>query len=157
MPRKQPTFPLTLLVLFCLGMVFLFVSQLHGKSAGAEVSSVTQDEQNPFALIKNVVVNGADRSDAAVSEATVAHAGKRSGPQVGMMLYVGDEVTTGANVKLTILFLDRAAEKDNEVVIDTNTRVQLGSLFTWAGRVLARVKGAFETKTERSLTTPNVR
>jgi len=150
MPSKQPTFALTVLVLFCFSLVFLFLSQLHGKSAGAEMSAPAQDEPNPFALIKNVVVNGADRSEATVSEAIVTHLGKRSGPQVGMMLYVGDEVVTGANVKLTILFLDQVAEKDNEVVIDTNTRVQLGSLFTWAGRILARVKDAFETKTERA-------
>jgi len=150
MPRKQPTFALSLLVLFCLSLLFLFLAQLHGKSAGAQMSAAAQNEQNPFALIKTVVVNGAERTEAAASEATIVHGGSSGGPQAGMMLYVGDEIKTGPTVKLTMLFLDNAAEKDNEVLIDSNTHVQLGSVFTWAGRILARVKGTFETKTERA-------
>lgn len=150
MPRKQPTFALSLLVLFCLSLLFLFLAQLHGKSAGAHISTAVQNEQNPFAVIKTVVLNGAERTEAATSEATIVHGGRSSGPQAGMMLYVGDEIKTGPTVKLTMLFLDNAAEKDNEVLIDSNTHVQLGSVFTWAGRILARVKGTFETKTERA-------
>ena len=150
MPRKQPTFAFSVLVLFCLSLAFLFLAQLHGKSSGAPVSAAAQNEQNPFALIKTVVVNGAERTEAAAADATVVRGGRSTGPQAGMMLYVGDEVKTGPSVKLTILFLDNAAEKDNEVLIDSNTHVQLGSLFTWAGRILARVKGTFETKTERA-------
>src|SRR6266850_1073327 len=150
MPRKQPTFVFSVLVLFCLSLVFLFLVQLHGKSASALTSAAPQNEPSPFALIKSIVVNGAERTEAAASEATVVRGGRSAGPQAGMMLYMGDEVKTGPSVKLTILFLDNAAEKDNEVLIDSNTHVQLGSLFTWAGRVLARVKGAFETKTERA-------
>jgi len=150
MPRKQPTLALSLLVLFCLGLVFLFLAQLHGKSAGAEMMDAAQNEQTPFAVIKTVVVNGAERNEAAASEATIVHSGRSSAPQAGTILYVGDEVKTGPAVKLTMLFLDNAAEKDNEVLIDSNTHIQLGSVFTWAGRILARVKGAFETKTERA-------
>src|SRR5712664_452689 len=150
MPRKQPTFAISVLVLFCLSLVFLFLAQLHGKFSGAPVSAAAQNEQNPFALIKTVVVNGAERTEAAASEATVLRGGRSTGPQTGMMLYVGDEIKTGPSVQLTIFFLDNAAEKDNEVLIDSNTHVQLGSLFTWAGRILARVKGTFETKTERA-------
>lgn len=150
MPHKQPTFAFSVLVLFCLSLVFLFLAQLHGNSAGALMTAAAQNEPSPFALIKTVVVNGAERTEAAASEATIVRGGRSTGPQAGMMLYVGDEVKTGPSVKLTIFFLDNAAEKDNEVLIDSNTRVQLGSLFTWAGRVLARVKGTFETKTERA-------
>ena len=150
MPRKQPTFAFSVLVMFCLSLAFLFLAQLHGKSSGAPVSAAPQNEPNPFALIKTVVVNGVERTEAAAADATVVRGGRSTAPQAGLMLYVGDEVKTGPTVKITILFLDNAAEKDNEVLIDSNTHVQLGSLFTWAGRILATVKGTFETKTERA-------
>src|SRR2546425_306331 len=102
MPRKQPTFAFSVLVLFCLSLVFLFLGQLHGKSADALMTAAAQNEPTPFALIKTVVVNGAERTEAAASEATVLRGGRSTGPQAGMMLYEGDEVKTGPSVKLTI-------------------------------------------------------
>ena len=53
------------------------------------------------------------------------------------------------NAQSTLLFLDNVAEKNNEVVIDVHTRIQIGSVFDWFGRIIMRVKGAFETRTEQ--------
>src|ERR1700674_4401961 len=148
MSRKQPTFALSLLVLFCFVTSFLLMVQWRVKPTAAQMPASSADEQDPFALIKTIVVNGAERDKADPPDATIVRAGASVGAESGMMLYVGDEVTTGPDVQLTILFLDKPAEKDNEVVIDSKTHVQLGSLFTWGGRVLASVKGYFETKTK---------
>ena len=156
MLRQQPTFALSMLIVFCLSLTFMLLAQASADSPGAQMSPPPQDEPTPFALIKTIVVGGADKLAAATPEVVVVHAGRTSGAEAGMMLYIGDEVTTGSeattgsNVKLTILFLDNPAEKDNEVLLDSGTHVQLGSLFTWGGKVLARVKGIFETKTKRA-------
>lgn len=150
MSRKQPTFALSLLSLFCLSLSFLLLVQFRGNPAAAQIPSTSAVEPDPFAIIKTIVVNGAEIDKADPPDATIVHAGTSSGAKPGMLLYVGDEVTTGEGVKLTILFLDTPAEKDNEVVIDSKTHVQLGSLFTWGGRILASVKGYFEMKSKRA-------
>jgi beta-lactam-binding protein with PASTA domain/tetratricopeptide (TPR) repeat protein len=148
MSRKQPAFALSMLLLFCLGLAFLLLVQLRAKPAAAQIPATARD---PFALIKTIVVGGQNRDQAfAPNEVTIIHDGNSGGAQTGMMLYEGDEVTTGSDVKLTILFLDNAAEKDNEVQVFSQTHVQLGSIFTWAGKILAQVKDTFAAKTTRT-------
>lgn len=150
MSRKSPALVLVAL-LFCAALGFLFVVQLRGKTAAAQISSTAQDERSPFALVKTIVVGDEERAEAFTpNEVTIVHDGKSSGAKPGTMLYAGDEVTTGKDTRLTILFLDNAAEKDNEVLVYSDTHVQLGSIFTWAGKILARVKDNFAAKTTRA-------
>ena len=148
MSRQQSTFALGLLLLTCFSLSFLLLIQLQVRLSAAQGGAAAEDKQGPFALIKTIIATGSDRTRR--PDVTVVHAGTTVGASLGMILYAGDEVTTGADVKVIILFLDKQAENHNEVVLDAKTHVQLGSLFTWGGRVLASVKGYFETKTNRA-------
>lgn len=144
MSRTQPAFAISLLLLFCLTTGFLLVSQHSGAPVTAQPAA-----GNPFAVVKTIVIRGAEVEKALPPDVTIIRGQTTTGAEPGTMLYEGDQVKTG-NAQLTLLFLDDAAEKDNEVVVDATTHVQLGSLFTWAGRILARVKGTFQTKTTRA-------
>ncbi|HKO97219.1 MAG TPA: PASTA domain-containing protein [Pyrinomonadaceae bacterium] len=150
MSRKQPVFTIGLLFFSCLVIGFLLVFHQRDHTALAQNTAPPLAGQNPYALIKTIVVRGAEVEKVGPSDVAVQRLGNTSGAEPGMMLYVGDHVTTGAGVRLTILFLDNAAERDNEVVLDASTHVQIGSLFAWAGKVLARVKDKFQTKTTRA-------
>jgi beta-lactam-binding protein with PASTA domain/tetratricopeptide (TPR) repeat protein len=46
------------------------------------------------------------------------------------------------------LYLDDPAVRDNEVFVDENSKMQIGSFWGRAGRFLLQVKGAFETRLE---------
>ena len=63
-----------------------------------------------------------------------------------MRLYVKDRVTTGADTQVTILFLDGAAERGNQVIVGTDSRVEISSIFSWWGRLFANIKGYFNVK-----------
>ena len=150
MSRKSP--PLALVVLLsCSVLGFLLAIQLRLRRAEAQTADAVVEQPGPFATIKTIMVGDAERQEAsAPDEVTIVHDQKRSGAKTGTMLYVGDEVITGKATRLTILFLDNAAEKDNEVLVYADSRVQLGSIFTWAGKILARVKDSFSAKTTRA-------
>lgn len=153
MPRNKPYLALTTGCLFGLSLVFLFAAQFFRPSVGAKAfarPTALQQSSEPIALVKRILASGAQKVDAALSEVKVTRASGGDEPgQVDMRLYTGDEVTTGPTAQLTILFLDNVPEKDNEVLVDANTRVRIGSIFTWVGRILVRCKGAFATRTEK--------
>ena len=153
MPHNKPYLALTTGCLFGLSLVFLFAAQFFHASVEAEAfarPTALQQSSEPIALVKTIRVGGAQKTDAAPSEVKVTRVSGGTEPgQADMRLYTGDEVTTGPNAQLTVLFLDKVPEKDNEVLVDANTRVRIGSIFTWVGRILVRCKGAFVTQTEK--------
>lgn len=104
--------------------------------------------QEPLALIKSIVVGGAERTDADAAQVKVvrAEAGKAEPGAAGMRLYKGDQVTTGADAQVTILFLNGAAESGNQVIVGSDSRVEISSIFSWWGRFFANIKGAFDVK-----------
>ncbi len=150
MPRQKPSFALSVLSLFFLSLGFLFLGQQSAVSVVGESATPAQFNQDPFATIKTIVRQGAEVERATSTEVTIVHDGSTGGAEAGMLLYKGDHITTGRGVKVTILFLDQTAEKDNEVVVDELTHIELGSVFNWAGRILARVKDRFQVKTRRA-------
>ena len=153
MLHNKPYLALTTGCLFAVTLIFLFAAQFFQPSVGAEVSArpaALQQSSEPIALVKSILVSGTQKIDAALSEVKVTRASGGDEPgKSDMRLYTGDEVTTSPNAQLTILFLDRVPEKDNEVLVDVNTRVRIGSIFTWVGRILVRCRGAFATRTEK--------
>ncbi len=105
--------------------------------------------EEPLAVIKNIVVGGEERIDADDTQVKVVRAatGAAEPVAVGMRLYANDEVTTtNLDVQVTILFLDGAPEKGNQVILNSDTRVQISSIFSWWGRFFASVKGYFDVK-----------
>jgi hypothetical protein len=60
-----------------------------------------------------------------------------------MQLQPGDEVQTGPLAGAVLAFRDRG-----EIVLDENTRVRVGSLEVFFGRVFASLRGLFETTSE---------
>ncbi|HBB98247.1 MAG TPA: hypothetical protein DC054_22915 [Blastocatellia bacterium] len=97
----------------------------------------------PKAVIKSVMP--ADPSVRSI--ATVSRAGLSAPVTPGFLLYVGDVIET-QSVKVTVEFLDEPyAERQNEVIIDVNSRVGISSTYSWWGTVWAKVKDAFASKT----------
>ena len=114
----------------------------------AAQSRPTPSQAAPLAVIDTILVSGAKVIEApGGSGTTVTHQSVPSLARAGMLLYAGDEITTAPDTQMTILFLDNRAENQNEVEIDSNSRIQLGSLFTWLGRVIVEVRSRFTTKT----------
>ncbi len=131
--------------------LFLFGAQalIYSTSTTAIAASAPQTTE-PLALVKSVLVGSTERPDAPITDLRVTRvSGAQEAVRPDMRLYAGDEIQTGANAQVTILFLDDVTEKDNEVHVDANSRVQIGSVFTWLGRVFIRCRGAFDTKTEK--------
>lgn len=96
----------------------------------------------PAALIKRMSPHSQPSS-----QATVWRAGVSAPASTGFLLYRGDVIETAA-VKVTVVFLDEPyAVKDNEVIIDANSRVGIASTYSWWGSVWAKVKGVFNSKT----------
>lgn len=105
----------------------------------------------PAALIKNIVVNNQERTEAGKDQAVVTRAGggETVAAVAGLPLYRGDVVETFVNTKVTLLFLDApVAERDNEVIVDAGARVGISSTESWWGRIWAKVKGAFDSRTD---------
>jgi beta-lactam-binding protein with PASTA domain/tetratricopeptide (TPR) repeat protein len=148
MSRKKSFLSLAILVLIVFAALSVLV--IERGPARADTVAVQVTVPDPIAVIKSQLVGGQERSPAALSEVRVKRAGGGEEPgSLDMRLFAGDEITTGPNAQLTILFLDDAPEKSNEVLVDSNSRVRVGSIFTWLGRVLIRCRGAFDARSEK--------
>jgi beta-lactam-binding protein with PASTA domain len=147
--RKNPRVVLGFSLNLVASLLALVATQLFVPSTGAQQPTVAPTEPAPIAVIKTILVGSEERLAADVGIATLTRSGKNLTTQTGALLYAGDELTTGPTARLTLLLLDNPAEKDNEVLLATDTHVQLGSVFTWLGRALLRVRGKFETSTSR--------
>lgn len=73
----------------------------------------------------------------------VAQGGRVQAGYAGMPLYAGDTIRTGASSYALCRF-----EDGNRVWLDYDTRVRLGSVFAFFGRVFAAVSGIFEIDSE---------
>ena len=150
MSRNNPHIALTSICLLALSLVFLGAAQLFQSTPRAAPSESALQSEDPIAVVKSILVNGAEKLVADQSELKVTRVtAEEQAGEAGMLLTAGDEVNTGTNAQVTILFLDAAPEKDNEVLVDSNARIRVGSIFDRYGRVLVRVKGKFDTATEK--------
>jgi len=138
------------LLLSCALAMFAMMAILFPLTHAGPQAVAPPPAEEPLAVVDSMLVDGAKSLDAAVDVATVTHNSEEEPVWAGMLLYVGDEIKTGPRAQLTVLFLDHSTDRHNEVLVDSNTRIQLGSIFGWLGRILVTVKGAFETKTEKS-------
>ncbi|MGH9881020.1 MAG: hypothetical protein ACRD6N_06250, partial [Pyrinomonadaceae bacterium] len=150
MSRNNPHIALTAVCLLALSLVFLGAAQLFQSTPRAAPSATALQSEDPIAVVKSILVNGAEKLVADQSEMKVTRVtAEEQAGEAGMLLTAGDEVSTGTNAQVTILFLDAAPEKDNEVLVDSNARIRVGSIFNRYGRVLMRVKGKFDVATEK--------
>jgi hypothetical protein len=151
MSRKTLSFAVCIFFLSILA--FLYAAQLRFPTAKAEASpqaAAPIQSTDPIALIKSITVNRDTKMEPELSEVKVKRSNQtEEAGRANMPLYRDDEVTTGPTAQVAILFLDNPQEKDNEVLLDVNTVVRIGSIFTRIGRVLIRVKGNLDTRTER--------
>lgn len=104
----------------------------------------------PAAVIKRIVEPLPGSSPTATPSPATVTRGRRSMPvSTGLLLYIGDVIHTNENTQVTVLFLDDpVAERDNEVIIDAGAMVGISSTYSWWGRVWAKVKDTFESKTD---------
>ncbi|HEY7784865.1 MAG TPA: hypothetical protein VIB00_09065, partial [Pyrinomonadaceae bacterium] len=148
MSRKKSFLSVALLALIVFTALSILITDRD--LAHADSVKVQATAPDPIAVIKTQLVGGQEKSPAALSEVRVKRAGGGEEPGIlDMRLFAGDEITTGPNAQLTILYLDEAPEKSNEVLVDSNSRVRVGSIFTWLGRVLIRCRGAFDARSEK--------
>ena len=151
MSHHNPYIAFTATGLMTLSVVLFFAAQHFYSAPGAtRPAKPAPQNDDPIAVVKSILVNGTEQLEALQSDMKVTRLSAEDQPgQAGMLLAGGDEVSTGPNAKVTILFLDAAPEKDNEVLVDANTRVRIGSIFDWFGKVLIRSKGKFDTATQK--------
>ncbi len=104
----------------------------------------------PAALIKNIVVGTLERTTVDPRQAVVRReTGEPVVVSTGLILYRGDVIETFAATRVTILFLDAPVlERANEVIIDANSQVGISSTDSWWGRIQAKVKGAFRSRSK---------
>ncbi|HEV2912523.1 MAG TPA: PASTA domain-containing protein [Pyrinomonadaceae bacterium] len=132
-------------------LCLLLCLYLIAPGAPSETSAPQNSITGPAALVKNIVVGGQSQTDANINQAVVKRADGGASVPVsnGLLLYRGDLIDTFANTKLTILFLDDpVSERDNEVIIDAESRVAVSSTYSWWGTIWAKVKGAFDSRTD---------
>lgn len=109
----------------------------------AQVDALPVPPGTPAAVIKRVT----PLNSTGTSRATVSRSGSTATVENGLLLYFGDVIETD-DAKITVMFLDEpVAERDNEVIIDANSRVRISSTYSWWGTVWAKVKGVFSSKT----------
>jgi hypothetical protein len=75
--------------------------------------------------------------------ATVYRNGRPLPARLPSQLQPGDVIETGPDAVAVIRFPD-----GNEIIVDSNSRVRLGSFFIEFGRILASVRGFFEAESE---------
>ena len=149
MRHHKPYIAIVVAGLVTLGVVFLLAAQ-HLHSAATTTALDPLQDADPVAVVKSILVNGAEQAEVTQADMRVTRVTSEVlGGQTGMLLVPGDEIGTGPNAKVTLLFLDAAPEKDNEVLIDSNARMRVGSIFNLLGRVLVRSKGRFQASTQR--------
>lgn len=114
--------------------------------AAAGASPPPADE--PLAVIKSIVVGGVERIDADTAQVEVVRAATNAAEPAaaGMRLYARDRVTTGPDAQVTLLFLNGAPETGNQVIVSSDSRVEIASIFSWWGRLFASVKNYFDVK-----------
>jgi hypothetical protein len=76
-------------------------------------------------------------------EAVVYRGGRRLPVSLPHQLQSGDVIETGPDAVAVIRL-----QEGNEIILDSNTRVRLGSFFVEFGRILSRVRGFFEAESE---------
>lgn len=119
-------------------------------SAGA-ATAWAQDDAGlvPVALIQKIVVDEQDRAEASDTEVRVIRA--RGGTLVparrSLALFENDQMITGANVSVVLLFQRQATEEEKQAVVAAATQIRVrssASLFLILGRILSNVRGFFE-------------
>src|SRR5882724_2357746 len=99
MSRNNPHIALTSICLLALSLVFLGAAQLFQSTPRAAVPSESAlQSEDPIAVVKNILVNGAEKLVADQSELKVTRVtAEEQAGEAGMLLTAGDEVSTGTN------------------------------------------------------------
>ena len=134
-----------------IGLVLLLCGIDLSLAGAASTDSSVETSAGRLAVIESVLGPAQGEPDAEV----VRSGGAESEPaQVSMPLYLGDQVKTGENTRVVVLFLEAATETDREVTVDANSRVTIkgeSSILASVGRVFAQLRGQFEVELPRIL------
>ncbi|HEY5837898.1 MAG TPA: PASTA domain-containing protein [Pyrinomonadaceae bacterium] len=100
-------------------------------------------EPEPIARVETIVTKGDQLPTADITEAKIIRvSGRAAEPAVTTVnLFSGDEIETGANTYVTVIFLEGALERENEIIIYPDSKITVGSGWTWWGRAFYRVRG----------------
>jgi tetratricopeptide (TPR) repeat protein len=152
-----------LIVLAC--ALNLFLCPARGQTPRTQVDPIAAKYNRRLkARVRAIVVNGVSKLKAEASEANVIRFGSPSPDltttviinptapaELQMNLYGGDVVETGQDTYVTLVFTTmgqegfaNSPENDDEVIIYPNTKATVGSIWTWGGMILHRVRGFFD-------------
>jgi beta-lactam-binding protein with PASTA domain/tetratricopeptide (TPR) repeat protein len=136
--------PRSLRIVLCLSLLL----RLPAQGAQTTRRLAPPAPPSPRALVKSIVVGGRDVNEADSAQLTRAGATAASAVTTGLALYTGDTIQTLAGTRVTVLFLDPpVTERDNEVIINSDSRVSISSTYSWWGTIWVKVKGAFDSRT----------
>jgi hypothetical protein len=121
----------------------------YGPLPVASGQSRPSDPATPAASIDKIVVNETNQIEALGNVIVTRANGEKVQPvTTGLLLYSGDTIETAKNTKVTVLFLDAPVpERHNQVIIDGDAKVGIGSSDSWWGRTWAKVKDTFFSRT----------
>jgi beta-lactam-binding protein with PASTA domain len=112
--------------------------------------SLPVPQATPAALIESIVIQNREvtETDELRPQATVTRGSETVRIVLPFFLYKGDAIETSADTKVTVLFLgDKVPERRNKIIIYPEAKVSIGSSDSWWGRVWAKVKGGFSSRT----------
>jgi hypothetical protein len=103
-------------------------------------------EPQPIARLETIVVNQIQVPTVDIIRARITRVSGRTieAAATSVNLYAGDEIETDASTYVTITFLEGELERENQIIIYPETKLTVGSGWTWFGRALYRVRGWFE-------------
>jgi beta-lactam-binding protein with PASTA domain/tetratricopeptide (TPR) repeat protein len=141
--KPQPgVIPRALCSILCLSLLL----RLPAPSAGGPAPPAPI----PRALVKRIVVGDGKETEADAGRARLTRAGGTATLPLStdLALYAGDTIETFADTRVTVLFLDPPVnERDNEVIINADSKISISSTYSWWGAVWVKVKGTFESRT----------
>jgi len=127
----------------------VFLAGAYGPLPVASGQGRSSDPAAPAASIDKIVVGGTNVIDASGNVTVTRANGEKVQPvTTGLLLYRGDTILTLPNTQVTVIFLDTPVpEKHNQIIIDGDAKVSIGSADSWWGRVWTKVSGLFTSKT----------
>ncbi|HUR99714.1 MAG TPA: metallophosphoesterase [Pyrinomonadaceae bacterium] len=116
--------------------------------AGHQVIAAPPDGQ--VADIQAILVGGEAQTEAAnLAQVEIKHGatGKTEVGRVGMRLVVGDEITTGGDAEVSLIFSKPNSDQRIEVFVLQRSKAAISSLYSFYGSFLISGWGIFDTRT----------
>ena len=143
MITRQQQRSIRMLVLIAIPLLYLCSHTCYARA-------LTLDE--PLAVVETIVINDLPQTEASNVDSLQVEV-KRVGTglvepaTVGMELFKDDEVTTGEQAQVTLVFAKPDSEDRIEVMLKEKSKARISSIFGYFGSFFISGLGAFDTRT----------